>query len=293
MMLGTAQFGMNYGIANISGKPSGETVKEIIRTAFENGVNCLDTAPAYGDSETIIGKVLAELGLKEKMHVISKVKVPQDLAPGMQEEFITSSVENSLRRLRVERLAACLFHRTDDLCYLEIMRKLETRGLVGGVGVSLDDNRDCQEVIDLNLQYIQLPYNIFEHRFDKFFAALPRNGRPIIFARSAYLQGLLLMLEEQISPALSCVKPVRHQLSALATASGMDMAELCLRFVLSNPHISSVLVGVDNIRQLELNLKIIRKGVLPPDLLTAIRTAVPLFDEHVVRPSLWSPNACR
>ncbi len=95
------------------------------------------------------------------------------------------------------------------------------------------------------------------------------------------------MSEERISPTLSCVIPARRQIAALAAASGMDMAKLCLRFVLSNPQISSVLVGVDNIRQLERNLDIIRKGTLSLDLLEVIRAVVPLFDESIVRPSRW------
>ena len=63
LMLGTVQFGMNYGVANTTGKPSFETVKAILKEAYDGGINALDTAPEYGDSEEVIGKALKELGL--------------------------------------------------------------------------------------------------------------------------------------------------------------------------------------------------------------------------------------
>lgn len=287
MMLGTVQFGLNYGIANTAGKPAYETVREIIETAYENGVNCLDTAAGYGDSEAVIGRALAELKLKDKLQIISKVdKVYlRNLSPAEAEKFITDSVENSLRRLGVERLAVCLFHVEADLQYLEVLQKLEQRNLIGGTGISLDTNTHCNEVIELKLKYIQLPYNIFDHRFNDFFARIPAGAQ--IFARSAYLQGLLLMPENKISPALSCIIPVRRRIETLAGAAGLSMSELCLRFVLTNPMVSSVLVGVDSIEQLKQNLSIIEKGPLPEDLYQQILTAVPDFEEKIIRPGLW------
>ncbi|MDD5598133.1 MAG: aldo/keto reductase, partial [Victivallaceae bacterium] len=78
MMLGTVQFGLNYGIANSAGKPTYETVREIIKAAYEGGINCLDTAAGYGDSDELIGRALTELKLNDKILIISKVaKVSQ------------------------------------------------------------------------------------------------------------------------------------------------------------------------------------------------------------------------
>ncbi len=289
MMLGTVQFGLNYGIANSAGKPTYETVSKIIKAAHEGGINCLDTAAGYGDSEELIGRALTELKLSDKMLIISKVaKVSQQNSSFADaEKFIFDSVKNSLRRLRIDRLAACLFHVESDLQYLEILRKLEDSGLVGGAGVSLDTNTHCTEVITNKLQYLQLPYNIFDRRFDEFFAALPRSGGPNIFARSAYLQGLLLMPEEKIKPPLTSIIPVRRKIEALGNEAGLAMPEICLRFVISNPRISSVLVGVDNIEQLKQNLAIIEQGPLPDGLYHQILTMVPDFEEKIIRPGLW------
>lgn len=290
MMLGTVQFGLDYGIANTVGKPTYDTVREIIKTAYENGVNCLDTAAGYGNSEEVIGRALTELKLNDKMQIISKVdKVClHNFAPADAEKFITNSVENSLHRLCVDRLAVCLFHIEADLQYLEVLQKLEHRDLIGGTGISLDTNTHCNEVISSKLKYVQLPYNIFDYRFNDYFSKVPSYIN--IFARSVYLQGLLLMPEENINSALSCIIPVRRKIVDLAREAGISMSELCFRFVLTNPRISSVLVGVDSVEQLKQNLSIIEKGPLPEDLHQQILAAVPQFEEKIIRPGMWNKD---
>ena len=103
LMLGTVQFGMNYGVANTTGKPSFEAVKAILKTAYDGGVTALDTAPAYGDSEEVIGRALSELGLSERFRIVTKIpKLPDGCDA---EKFIAESLENSLRRLKIRRAA--------------------------------------------------------------------------------------------------------------------------------------------------------------------------------------------
>ena len=289
LMLGTVQFGLNYGIANTAGKPSYETARDIIQAAYESGVNCLDTAAGYGDSEAVLGRALAELKLKDKMQVISKVPgiTQQNLSESAAERFIVESVENSLARLGVKRLAACLFHVEQDIRYIGILQKLERKGLIGGAGISLDTNHYCDDVIAAGIKYVQLPYNILDKRFDSFFPLAQQNGIAV-FTRSVYLQGLLLMPEDRIRESLLEVIPIRCRLACLAVEAGMDMSELCMRFVLSNPAITSILTGVDNVEQLRQNLQLMKKGPLPAALYQAVKTAIPLLDEKIIRPSLWN-----
>jgi len=288
-MLGTVQFGLNYGIANTVGKPSYETARDIIQAAYESGVNCLDTAAGYGDSEAVLGRALAELNLKDKMQVISKVPSvsQQNLSESAAERFIVENVEHSLTRLGIQCLAACLFHVEQDIRYIGILQKLERKGLIGGAGVSLDSNRCCNDVIAAGIKYVQLPYNILDKRFDAFFPLAQKNGIAV-FSRSVYLQGLLLMPEDKIKESLLEVIPVRRKLACLAAEAGMDMSELCIRFVLSNPARSSVLTGVDNVEQLRHNLQLMEKGPLAAVLYQKIREAVPLLEEKIIRPHLWN-----
>ena len=288
IQLGTVQFGLNYGIANTAGKPSYETARDIIAAAFKGGINTLDTAAAYGDSEKIIGRALAELNLHGKIQIISKVPPigVQNLSFSEAEKFINESVENSLRRLDLDYLDVCLFHHEMDIKYMDILNKLQSRGLIKGCGVSLDSADCCKEALEQNIKFIQLPYNILDKRFDEFLLKASKEVK--IFARSLYLQGLLLMPEEQIKPFLQEVIPARRKLEQLAKSSGMSMPELCVRFVLSNQAVISILTGVDNLSQLQENLKLIEKGHLPDDLYHEIQRIVPIYPEKIIRPINWN-----
>lgn len=194
LMLGTVQFGLNYGIANTHGKPSFDTVKQILKTAADSGITALDTAASYGKSEEVLGKALTVLGLKDKMSVVSKVPpVPEDCDPA---EFIENSVRNSLRRLQLPVIPVILFHRESDYRYLPELRALIEKGLILEAGVSLD-SQPYAHVAD-QVAYVQIPCNVMDHRFDEAI----RNHKGHIFIRSVYLQGMLLMPEEKILPEL-------------------------------------------------------------------------------------------
>jgi aryl-alcohol dehydrogenase-like predicted oxidoreductase len=289
LMLGTVQFGLNYGIANSTGKPSYNTARDIIKAAYECGVNCLDTSPNYGDSEEVLGRALTELGLTDKMQVISKVEhlANLNLSDSETEKYIIKSVENSLKLLRIERLAVCMIHVETDIRYVEILQKLEQTGLIGGAGISLDTDIYCKEVIDRGIKHVQIPYNILDKRYDSFLPEAQKKGTSV-FTRSAYLQGLLLMPEEKIMPAVKDVIPVRRILEKLAAAAGMSMPELCIRFVLSNTAVTSILTGVDNVKQLGQNMQLLEKGPLPDNLFHEVKEAVPMLSENIVRPLLWN-----
>lgn len=288
MTLGTVQFGLNYGIANTGGKPSYEKARDIVAEAYANGITSFDTAAAYGDSELVLGRIFDELKIDSKVEVVSKVSgvKEKNLSPADAEKFITESVEKSLKRLKVDQLAACLFHREEDLEYIDVLRKLETRGLIAGSGVSLDSPAQCEKVLQKEVKYLQIPYNIFDRRFDEFWTKAEK-AEITIFIRSVYLQGLLLMPEAQIAPHLKEVIPVRRQLESLAIDAGISMPELCMRFILCNPAVTSVLTGVDSLDQLQQNIKLFVKGSLPADILEEINKIVPFFSEKLIRPTCW------
>lgn len=288
IMLGTVQFGLNYGIANTGGKPCYEKSRDIVAAAYENGINSFDTAAAYGDSEEVLGHIFAELKIKDKVKVVSKVAPLKEhkLSRYEVEKKINESIETSLKRLGIEQLAVCLFHREEDFEYIDIMRKLEAQGLLAGSGVSLDSAKYCGNILDNDIKFIQVPYNILDKRFDCFWPKAEAAGITI-FTRSVYLQGLLLMPEGNIIPHLQKVTPIRHELEKLAEISNMDMAELCMRYVLCNSAITSVLTGVDSSEQLKQNVKLFNKGPLPEEVLSKAEKIVPHLPEELIRPILW------
>ncbi|MGB9619246.1 MAG: aldo/keto reductase, partial [Armatimonadota bacterium] len=140
LMLGTAQLGLTYGIANRRGQPSYEEARDIIAAAFEGGVNALDTAAGYGTSEEVVGKAIAELGLADKITVVSKVvPIAEGLSRTEADAIVEESVRGSLARLGLDALPICLFHMDSNMLeYAESLYRLKEMGLVRHVGVSVN-----------------------------------------------------------------------------------------------------------------------------------------------------------
>ncbi len=275
LMLGTVQFGLNYGIANTHGKPSFDTVKELLKLAFDNGVTALDTAPSYGDSEIVIGQALAELGLTGRFRIVTKIPgVPDSENPL---SFIENSVTESMKRLKTNFIDAVLFHREQDVIHLPVLNQLVKKGAIGGGGVSLDSAAFAGKVSEAG--FLQVPCNVLDHRFD---SLMGQPGKQV-FIRSVYLQGMLLMPEDKIFPEF---REYRRCLESL----GLPLAELCMRYLFSLPGNPSVLTGVDTRDQLRENIRLANLGPLPDDLFRKVRQTVPLLQEELVRPSQWSKN---
>jgi len=284
IVLGTVQFGMNYGIANTLGQPSFESVCEILKAAADGGVKTIDTAAGYGESERVLGRALAELGLAKHFTLVSKVLFVKDKTPESAEKLIEESVVNSLKNLRLEQLPVCLFHMEPDLVYLPILEKLKAKGMIGNCGVSVD----VAVPADINkVKFVQLASNLLDHRHDAFLESKPDDTT--VWARSVYLQGLLLLPEEKITGGLKQVIPYRHKFEAIARESGITMNELCFRGLLSRKGISGIVTGVDSVEHLKENLAVAARGPLPADVAEEVRKAAyPLLPECIIRPHLWS-----
>ncbi|MBR4673788.1 MAG: aldo/keto reductase [Victivallales bacterium] len=284
LVLGTVQFGLNYGIANTHGKPSDEQVADILSAAYHAGIRLIDTAASYGESEQVLGRVLKRLGLGDKMCLVSKIPpISPEMTRTEGEAMIDASLEKSLKNLGVPSLYAILFHREENLDYLPVLRKWQKKGVVRFVGTSVDGMLppgigDCDAV--------QIPSNVLDRRFLPLIETTDRKVR--VFVRSVYLQGLLLMPEEKIPEHLQGVVPIRRTLTKLAEDAGIALSELCMRYLLSFPGVEGVLTGVDTVEQLEMNIALAERGALPDDLLKAVIAAVPELPENVIRPSKWN-----
>lgn len=274
LMLGTVQFGMNYGVANTTGKPSFETVKAILKEAYDGGINALDTAPEYGDSEAVIGQALKELGLTDLFKIVTKIpKIPGEADP---EKFIRDSLCSSLKRLQNRVISAALFHDEEDGIYLDILKSMKEEGLILSAGISL--NTQAHKADGEKADCLQIPCSILDHRFDSCFDQDDRH----CFIRGAYLQGMLLIPREKVF-----VKEVlarREKLEAI----GIPMAELALRYLFAKPGSKSILTGVETLSQLRENLRISRMEPLPSEVLKEVDKIVfPPLDEICVSPWMW------
>src|SRR5262245_41854811 len=170
MALGTAQMGMRYGIANITGKPDFPAAQEIIAVCWNAGIRYFDTAQAYGESEVVLGHALRHAGVANEALVVSK------LSPALQMESveaILNSLQTSLKRLGMRQIWGVLLHEEEQLDHwdghlgkaFEIARQ---DGLVTHVGVSVySPQRALQALRIPDVDLLQVPANVFDRRMRK------------------------------------------------------------------------------------------------------------------------------
>jgi aryl-alcohol dehydrogenase-like predicted oxidoreductase len=282
LALGTAQFGMDYGVANPRGRVPREEAASILAAARQSGIDILDTAIAYGASESRLG----EIGIADWRVV---TKLPPAAGISDVQAWVHESVRESLRRLRVERLYALLLHRPSELHrpYGSALRaallELKSRGLVSKLGVSIYAPEELVPVFDaLQPDIVQAPFNILDRRLaesgwlDRLVAENVE-----VHTRSAFLQGLLLM-PPQVRPSAfdRWIETWRAWVGWLDD-TGLAPVEACLGFVLTYPQIERVVVGVDSLQQLRELLAAMLKNVpRAPDYLA-------VSDVDLIDPSRW------
>ena len=294
MMLGTVQFGMPYGIANQTGQPEYRDVVAIIDAAVTGGVNCFDTAAAYGQSEEILGRALKELRIGPMVTLVTKVRplTTEELAnPRLAESAIQASIELSLQRLQLDCLPIVLFHRECDAKFFDVVEKLRSEGKLQHFGVSCGNTPGAAADFASTglVTALQIPATIVDHRHFRSGIMQESASRNIaIFIRSVYLQGLLAMPVDTIPDKLRGIIPERERLTSIAEDSGLSLMELALRYILSLPGITSVLTGVETREQVEQNLLTFASGRLSDDILSAIHQDVTELPEVIMTPSMWS-----
>lgn len=248
-MLGTAQFGMNYGVMNSRGKPSISEVEAILERAHATGLRLLDTAIAYGDSEALLGKI----GIQE-WDVTSKI--PADFDPGV--DSLTDLVERSLDRLRVDHLYGFILHEPDVLLTehgSRLSAELETlrhRGFVERIGLSIYSPDQLDRLLEaLQVDLVQAPLNLLDQRFFStgWLERLKTAGVEF-HARSVFLQGLLLTDPRNLPSSFLKHRKTFERVAEWRKAKNLAPVDAALSFVLGLPQVDHVVVGVDNVEQL-------------------------------------------
>lgn len=285
--LGTVQFGMNYGIANIQGQPSAEEIKGILRTASESGIHLLDTAAAYGEAEEAIGNS----GEAGRFTIVTKT-LPLRLCDTDREplEAVREAFSESLRRLRAGCIDTILVHDANDLLgpygqdiYGELGEYCR-QGLVRRVGVSAYTGDEVDAVLDrFKLDVVQVPVNAFDQRLSQRgqLQRLSRLGVEI-HVRSAFLQGLLLLKPEQLGAYFAPLRPKLAAWHRWLAKDGLTPTQGAFAY-LRSLNVDVVLVGVDSIQQLEANVRDF-SAPLPRQM---DFSEFAIDDESFVNPSRW------
>ena len=293
LVLGTAQLGGSYGIANRSGIPSQEAAVAMVEAALEGGIDTFDTASGYGASEEVLGRALATLGVAEHVHVVTKVlpMAPEVLADaGLARAAIEASLDRSRERLRLATLPTVLFHREEDAVHLPALAELRYAGWCEHIGVSVSNfaGPAAGFARTPGVDALQVPLNVFDRRHLEggTLAAAQQNG-VTVYVRSVFLQGLVLMPEEQIHPQLHDIIPARRAVHSLAAEAGLSPAELAVRYVLSQPGDVRLVLGAETLEQVRANVVLASSGPLPADLVAATDAVVGDLRRFLVTPNDW------
>lgn len=285
LVLGTAQFGLDYGINNSNGKPSRKKSLEMLDFAYEKGIRIFDTAYAYGDAEEILGEFSISHNLGGKIRIITKTK-------GEIGDVIIANLKESLSRLKSDYVDGCLLHAPElikDDKIVNILCNFKKEGLVKNIGFSIDETEDAIYAAKLKeTNYIQVPYNIFDQRLDKtdFFRIAKKNGITV-FARSAFLQGLFLMPEDKIPSYLENAKGYLQDLDEIIGKYGLTRMQAALLFSLSNENINHVVFGVDNINQLIEIMDFAENFSECSDCVRELKNKFIEIEKNIIFPDLW------
>jgi aryl-alcohol dehydrogenase-like predicted oxidoreductase len=279
IVLGTVQFGINYGISNSTGKTSVEEVSKILDMACQKGVSMLDTAQAYGSSEEILGKLH-----QNRFSIVTKLN-----SRLLNKQSATSLVEESLKKLKVESIHGVLFHSLinsskDQQAFDELVH-LKKKGIIRKVGLSANTLSDLENYTSKfgKPDLLQIPYNIVDKRFEKISIDLHKEGVEI-HSRSTFLQGLFFMEISKLSNHFEEVKPFIVKLQN-QFREHEELARFLLTTVLEKNFIDKVVIGVNNSAQLLSNLSNMK---LQTDFLN--KNAPPKLSDNILNPSLWSKN---
>ena len=201
LMIGTVQFGMDYGIADKTGQPSFKDVCDILTSACTMAASPRWTRRAmYGTSEDVIGEALAALHLADKMTIVTKTTHMGDgLDDASADRLLEESIRQSLKRLRLDSLPLVLIHHEEDFRYFESLMKLNSGGLVRHVGSSVMTPVVTKGIVNSGLvEAVQVPTSILDRRYVKagIFHDCKQRGLGL-FVRSMYLQGLILMADAE------------------------------------------------------------------------------------------------
>mgnify|MGYP001334834031 CR=1 FL=1 len=258
LVLGTAQFDEKYGINRIKKKLSFKSKKKIISFLKKNKINTIDTASNYKNAEYDLGKI----GIK-KFNIITKI-------PKLKKKFeikeqLFSYIFNSLTKLRIKKIHALLIHDIRDLDkknkfeYLNFLKYLKKKKIVKKIGISIYNFKDLNKIIKFwTPDIVQLPYNIFDRRIEnKPFLNMVKKYRIEIHARSIYLQGLLV--QKSKNKKFKKWEKLFNEWFLWCKQNHIKPFEAAYLFVKKNSNIKKIIIGVDDIAQLNKITKIKRK----------------------------------
>lgn len=286
VVLGTVQFGVNYGINNSVGKPSKKSVKNILDTAYVNKIEVLDTAEAYGNSQEVIGEYHKTSNNKFKIitKYSSKVKkLPQN---------ITDRINQNIKILGIDYLYCYMFHSFNEFknyfhLFKDELCQLKKSGKVEKLGVSIYTNDQLNEVLKVvEIDLIQLPFNLLDNHSKRGEILIKAKQKGVeIHTRSSFLQGLFFKPICKIPEELTLLKPYLKEIEEIRKKIELPIEKISLKYPLQKEYISKIVIGVDSKEQLLKNIEILKDKV---KISLSQIDAIDVKEKYLLNPANWN-----
>ncbi len=283
--LGTVLFGIDYGINSTGGQVQSKEVENILSYAYAKGINLLDTAPAYGNSEHVLGEINTN-----NFNIVTKTRhFDNSEITSNDLELLDQDFSRSLDNLKQDSVYGVLVHNADDLLkpgsdkIFDKLQELKQEKKIEKIGVSIYDHNQLQAILEnFDIDLVQLPFNILDRRLiDSGMLSMLKNQGIEVHARSVFLQGLLLMNNQDRPEKFNHWNALWKIWSEWLNDNQITALEATIRHAVSTSEISKVLVGVDTSDQLK-GIITASSGALPdipPEMFTN--------DVDLLNPSNW------
>lgn len=287
--LGTVQFGTDYGISNKLGQTTPNEVTKILKFAAECGIGYLDTAPAYGNSETVLG---FNLPSSHQFRIVTKTsKIGKSQITTDDVQLTLDTFKQSLHQLQQNSIYGLLVHHSEDLLseggdrLMSELESLKTQGLVQKVGVSVYDREEVNRLLDkYSFDLIQVPLNVFDQRFlQNGYLRFLKNKGIEIHVRSVFLQGILLMSIDQLPSHLSRFSPYLQKWEEMLISHSISPLTAAFNFVANLTEVDLILIGVNSLVQLNEIASVSSQEFIPQHDIIGLS----IEDSSLINPSLW------
>jgi aryl-alcohol dehydrogenase-like predicted oxidoreductase len=284
---------MRYGIANGSGQPSKMEASSILASAHRHGFSHLDTAAAYGESESVIGALLPHIDPGASLKVVSKIPF------GLPIENWSAQLERSLQKLGRSHLDGWLLHNDSDFprldkVALDLVSEHMSKGKVRAFGVSCYSPEVALAALEMpQVSLLQVPANVFDRRFlSQKLLVLLQSRKCFLFVRSAFLQGLCLLPPNAVPARVPGGRQAVATLVNFCRQHDLSPQAFCLHYLADRlktvPH--SIIVGVEKTEQLDELAAFAVQPSPPEEVFGAWEEIFPQGNIHLVNPQLW-PHA--
>jgi aryl-alcohol dehydrogenase-like predicted oxidoreductase len=282
---------LGYGAMELRGEPRGPAITDddaqrVLTAVLAAGINLIDTSIDYGRSEELIGRYIG--ARRDEYFLASKcgcpLSLPADTPPPYPHDYsaanVRAGVEQSLRRLRTDHLDLVQVHMSPSVQVLrdettvEELQQLRDEGKIRFLGMS-GTLPDLADHIELGVfDVFQIPYSLFQLSHEALVTRAAEAGAGVLIRGGA---GRGTAAEDKnwtVQPLSGADGPARDIWVSAGLdelLDGMSRHEFVLRFTLSNPALSSTIVGTSSVQHLQSNVEIASRGPLSDELYAEVK----------------------